>query len=205
MRLPPVVLFPLLASAMLGMSATASIAKAAESESIVQIGVLQTGTSVAEEALLAGLRERGYIEGRNIHIEIRRSTGTEEQLRSLATDLAGAKVKLIVAFGSPATRAALSATKLPIVFVAGDPVATGFAASLGKPGGNATGVSVLTRDLEPKRLELLHQLVPRARRVGYLSNLSNPLAVRLTEDVQAGANSLGLQLQHLDASTVDQL
>jgi putative ABC transport system substrate-binding protein len=99
----------------------------------------------------------------------------------------------------------LQTSTLPVVFIAGDPVTSGFAVSLAKPGGNATGVSVLTRDLEPKRLDLLHEVAPRARRVGYLRNNANPLAEQLLEDVRAAARVVKLQIDPLNASTVDEL
>ena len=151
-------------------------------------------SSTLEEGLRDGLHQAGHIEGTTIVIEWRRSTGPEEELRLLAVNLADAKVDVIVAVGSPATRAALQVTTLPVVLISGDPVRAGFAASLARPGGNGTGVSVLSPELEPKRLELLHQLVPRARRIGYLANLSNPLASVVVAEVQTAARTLGLQL-----------
>ena len=165
-----------------------------------RIGVLNPfGIATLEQSLQDELRQRGYMEGKNIVIDWRRSTGTEEELRQLAIELARSKADLIVALGSPATRAALQGTILPVVFLVGDPVATGFAASLAKPGGSGTGVSVLTPELNPKRLEFLHLIAPRARRIGLLTNSSNPLSSRSKEDVRTAARTLGIQIEVLDA------
>ena len=167
------------------------------------VGLLDPfSSSTLEEGIRDGIHQAGYTEGKTIVIEWRRSTGPEEELRALASDLADAKVELIVAIGSPATRAALQVTTVPVVFISGDPVGAGFAANLAKPGGNATGVSVLSPELEPKRLELLHQLAPRARRVGNLRNLLNPLASRELEAVRTAARVFGLQLKVFNAPTV---
>jgi putative ABC transport system substrate-binding protein len=154
---------------------------------VARIGVLnpQTASTSLEEALRQGLSQLGYVEGKNISIEWRRAAGTPEAMRALATDLVNSRVDLVVAIGSPATRAALDTTTKPIVFFVGDPVASHFAASLAKPGGNATGVSVVYTELITKHLELLHELVPRARRIIVLTNLSNPGVSASAEDVTA--------------------
>jgi ABC-type uncharacterized transport system substrate-binding protein len=176
---------------------------AAAQSSVRRIGVLNPlPSSSLDEGLRDGLQKAGYIEGRTILIDWRQTTAPEEELRSLASDMARARVDLIVAIGSPAARAALQVTTVPVVLVSGDPVGAGFAASLARPGGNGTGVSVLTPELEPKRLELLHLLVPQARRIGYLVNLSNPLASVMMADLQTAARKLGLQIETFDAPTV---
>jgi ABC-type uncharacterized transport system substrate-binding protein len=112
-----------------------------------------------EDYLSDGLRDLGYIEGKSILIEWRRVLGTSgetnEELRSLVTDLVRSKVDLIVAFSTPAARAALQTTKIPVVFVAGDPVGSGLAASLARPGGKGPGVSMLMPETGSKRMELL--------------------------------------------------
>jgi len=151
---------------------------------IPRVGVLSAeGAETLEEGLRSGLRERGYVEGRTIIIDWRRSTGADENLRSLAPEFARSRVDLVVSMGSPATRAVLQATSLPVVFtMVGDPVGTGFAANLARPGGRATGVSTLTVDLMSKRLELLHKAAPRVRRVLYLRNSSNPVSARQLEE-----------------------
>src|SRR5512145_2508044 len=127
-------------------------ANAALPAGIPRVGVLnsQDAPPSMEDGLRQGLRDLGYIEGENILIDWRRSGRTPEQMREQASELAKLEVDLIVTMGSPATRAALDATRKPVVFIVGDPVATGFAATLAKPGGNATGVSVLATVLNRK-------------------------------------------------------
>ena len=145
---------------------------------IPRIGVLAApyANAPANEGLRDGLRELGYIEDESIAVE-RRSAGTQEELRSAATDLVRQKVNVIVVFSTPAARVALDATTVPVVFLVGDPVSTGLAASLARPAGNATGVSLIYTELNTKRLEILQQLVPRAQRIGCLINSSNPASV----------------------------
>ena len=127
-------------------------------------------------------------------------------MRSLATDLVHAKMDVIVVYGTPAARAALGATgTIPVVFLSGDPVASGVAASLARPGHNGTGVSGVLTELTAKRLELLFQVVPRARRIAYLTNSSNPAATPQREAAQKAARTLGVQLIYLDARNADEL
>jgi putative ABC transport system substrate-binding protein len=126
------------------------------SQAVHRIGVITAPVmqSAVEDALRAGLRELGYIEGKSIIIDWRRSVGTDEELRSLAHDLANSKVELIVATATPSARAALQATSLPVVFASGDPVGAGLTVGLAKPGGNATGVSATTPELTAKRVDI---------------------------------------------------
>jgi len=158
-----------------------------------------------EDGLRQGLRDLGYIEGQSIVIDWRRSGRTPEQMRQQASELVRSKVDLIVTMGSPSTRAALDATRKPVVFIVGDPVAAGFAASLAKPGGSAAGVSVLSTELDRKRLELLRELAPRARRIAYLTNASNPSAAHDLAQAQSAAQALDLQLLPLSAQTADEI
>src|SRR5258708_2622443 len=168
---------------------------------VPHIGVLFDDRNSAPwtEGLRDGLRQLGYVEGKSITIEWRGSGKSYEEMRLLAAGLARSGVELIVTAGSPATPAALEVTGLPVVFIFGDPVAAGFSASLAKPGGRGTGVSVLSVELYPKRLELLHELAPRARRIVFLRNPTNRLAPRLLDEVHAAGLSLGLQIKTLDA------
>jgi putative ABC transport system substrate-binding protein len=154
------------------------------------------------EGFRQGLRELGYVEGKNIIIDWRR-----QELRVLAEALVKGKVDVIVTTGTPATRAAIQGTTtIPVVFAGvGDPVASGFAVSLAKPGRNGTGVSVFATELYPKRLELLHQLAPKARRITYLLNSSNPLTPRFLEATEIAARTLGVRLQTLDARNTREL
>ena len=173
---------------------------------IPRIGVLMPPVTSMEEGLRQGLHELGYIEGKNIVIDWRRSTGTLEELRLLATDLIRSKVDLIVVVGSSATQAAMETTNtVPVVFHVGDPVASGFALSLARPGGNGTGVSVISTELTAKRLEILHQLIPRSKEIAYLRNPSNPAAQQLLEEVRKAARALGLRVAVLDAKNVREI
>jgi len=158
------------------------------------------------EGFRQGLRELGYVEGKNILVDWR-SGETGQELRVLAEALVKGKVDVIVTTGTPATRAAIQGTTtIPVVFAGvGDPVASGFAVSLAKPGRNGTGVSVFATELYPKRLELLHQLAPKARRITYLLNSSNPLTPRFLEATEIAARTLGVRLQTLDARNTREL
>jgi putative tryptophan/tyrosine transport system substrate-binding protein len=184
----------------------AGVAYADQPPGIPRIGVLMPPVTSMEEGLRQGLRELGYIEGKSIVIEWRRSTGTREELQLLAADLIRSKVELIVTAGTAATSAAMeTTTTVPVLFHVGNPVASGFAASLARPGGNGTGVSVISAELTPKRLELLHLLVRRAKRIVYLRNPSNPMAQQLLDEVQKAALILGLRVETLDARNVPEI
>ena len=152
-----------------------------------------------------GLKEAGYTEGRNVAVEYRWAEERYDRLPALAADLVDRHVTVIAALGStPAALAAKAATTtIPIVFLVGvDPVAIGLVASLARPGGNLTGVTNLTAQIGPKRLELLHALVPTAITVALLVNPSSPeLAEPQLQELQVAARSLGLQLHVLNAST----
>lgn len=174
-----------------------AIAAAASAES-TRIGVLLPAGVWAEgeEGLRAGLRELGYLEGRNIAILWSRNAGTVVEAQQAAAELVSAGASVIVTGGTPATRGALQATSVvPVVFVVGDPVGSGFAASLSRPGGNATGLSALTPELAAKRLEILRELLPRAKRVVFLADPSNPLHPRYLEETQKAAGQLGLSIE----------
>ena len=116
---------------------------------IPRVGVLLTANSGLEDDLRRGLSELGYVEGQNLLIVRPRSRVGDANLRLLSEDLARSKVQVIVAVGSPQTRAVLQATSLPVVFISGDPIGAGFAATLARPGGNATGLSLVTVELTP--------------------------------------------------------
>ena len=149
-----------------------------------------------------GLSETGYVEGRNLTIESRWADSQYDRLPGIAAELVSRRVDVIVAITTIAAIAAKAATtKIPIVFEAGgDPVSNGLVASLNRPGGNLTGVSLLNVELGAKRLELLHQVIPSAKIFGLLVNPTGPTARVLSKDVQAAAGKLGIQLHILDAS-----
>jgi putative ABC transport system substrate-binding protein len=154
-------------------------------------------------AFRQGLREAGYVEGRNVAVEYRWSKGQNDTLPVLAAELVQLRVAAIVAAGGgPAATAAKKATAtIPIVFgVAVDPVEAGLVASLNHPGGNSTGVTTLNVELGPKRLELLHELMPTATVVALLVNPTNASSEAISRDLQAAARALGLQLYVLHAS-----
>ena len=152
-----------------------------------------------------GLRETGYVEGRNLAIEYRWAEGQNDRLPALAAELIRRQVSVIVTAGStPAALAARNATTtIPIVFYLGaDPVEAGLVTSLSRPGGNLTGVVTLNVEVAPKRLELLHELVPTATVIAALVNPTNPvLAETLTRDLEAAAHTLGIKLHVLHASS----
>jgi ABC-type uncharacterized transport system substrate-binding protein len=156
-------------------------------------------------AFRQGLSETGYVEGKNVAIEYRWAEGQNDRLPAMAADLVRRQVAVIATPGStPAALAAQAATTtIPIVFsIGGDPVQFGLVASLDRPGGNLTGGTFLSIEVGPKRLELLHELVPMATVVGLLVNPTNPnLAEPTTKNLRAAAHTLGLQLQILNAST----
>jgi putative ABC transport system substrate-binding protein len=155
-------------------------------------------------AFRLGMKVAGFIEGQNVAIEYRWAEGRNDKLPALTADLVGRQVYVIVATTTPSAIAAKSATKtIPIVFfVAGDPVELGLVESLNRPGGNLTGATTLTLEVGQKRLELLHEMVPKANIIALLVNPSSPnLAEAQSRDLQTAADQLGLQLHVLHAST----
>jgi putative ABC transport system substrate-binding protein len=154
-------------------------------------------------ALRKGLSEAGYVDGQNATIEHHWLEGQYDRLPELAADLVRRRVAVILATGGSPLAAKAATTTIPIVFVMGegDPVKFGLVASLNRPGGNVTGVTPITSMLGPKRLELLHELVPAAAVIGMLVNPNFPDAETQSREAQAAALSLGLQLHVLNAST----
>ena len=177
---------------------------------VARIGLLRgqadTEQPLSIEAILReGLRERGYTEGRNLVIEVRRAR--PQQLGAAAAELVRLNVDVIVTAGTPAGLAAKAATTtIPIVVVpAADLVGSGLVASLSRPGGNLTGITSLTSELSGKRVELLKELLPGLSRIGVVWNRANPGAVRSWEETQAAARTLGVQLTSLEVKAVADL
>jgi putative ABC transport system substrate-binding protein len=152
---------------------------------------------------LSGLAELHYVESQNVKIEYRWAEGHYDRLRALAEDLVGQRVTVIAALTQDAALAAKAVTKtIPIVFnVGGDPVRFGLAASLSRPGGNSTGVSMFSHELEAKRLGLLHDMVPRVAAVGVLVNPTNASSENQAQQLQDAGRSLGLQILVRGASS----
>jgi putative tryptophan/tyrosine transport system substrate-binding protein len=153
-------------------------------------------------AFLEGLSETGYVEGQNVAIEYHWAEGRYDQLAALAADLVGRKVDVIATSGgTSAALAAKNATAtIPVVFETGiNPVETGLVASFPRPGGNLTGVAILTAELNSKRLDLLSELVPEARVIALLVNPKNSRTERVIRDVQEAARARGVQLGIVNA------
>ena len=152
-------------------------------------------------AFREGLRDLGYVDGRNITIESRWAEGNYERLPGLAADLVRLKVNVIVTYGTPASEAAKRATRtIPIVMAAIiDPVASGLVTSLARPGGNVTGQSMMSSDLVEKQLQILKEIVPKVSRVALLHNPANPGNAPQVKDAQDAARALGVRLQLLGA------
>ena len=151
-------------------------------------------------AFLKGLSEAGYVDGQNVAIEYRWAEGQYDHLPTLAADLVRRQVGVIVANSAAMLPAKAATTTVPIVFITSlDPVQLGLVASLSRPGGNVTGVTTLNVEVGPKRLELLHELVPTTTVIALLVNPTNPNAETLSKEARAAARHLGLQLHVLHA------
>ena len=177
--------------------------EAQQAGKVPRIGILAPDSSAFpasayHDSFRQGLRELGYIEGKNIFIEIRYAEGKQDQLSDIATELVKLKVDVIVTATRPGVLAAKYATSaIPIVFAAvGDPVRAGLVSSLAHPGGNITGLSILETELFGKRLELLKETFPKITRVAYFRDATSPGTG--SAEMQAATRALGLQLQSLD-------
>jgi putative tryptophan/tyrosine transport system substrate-binding protein len=196
----------------LGGAAAWPLAARAQQPAMPVIGYLSTRSPEDTSHLLAafrvGLAQNGYVEGQNATIEYRWALGQYERLPGMAAELVRRPVTVLAATGGePAAFAAVSATStIPIVYlIGGDPVKEGIAASFNRPGGNATGVTLLTNSLEPKRFSLLRDLTPRASLFGVLLNPKYPAAEPALRDVEAAAKAVGVEIQPFRASTDDEI
>lgn len=195
-----------------GLVASSLTAEAQQTANVPRIGILGTYPPTTPEfahlwqAFDHGLRELGHVEGRNLVVERRFMEGNAERLPTLADELVRLNVRVIVAGGQPPPVAARRATTtIPIVMTNfSDPVGLGLVTNLARPGGNITGLALLTVELVAKQLQLLTEAVPNVSRVAFLTNPGNPGAALQLRDAQAAASSLGLQLQPLAAQRPDE-
>jgi ABC-type uncharacterized transport system substrate-binding protein len=180
------------------------IAEAQQPKKVPRIGYLTAGSLSAQsariEAFRQGLRELGFVEGKNIVIELRFAEGKLDRQSELAAELVRLKVDVIVSAGPTVTRAAKEVTvTIPIVMAQdGDPVANGFVASLARPGGNVTGLSALSPELSGKRLELLKETVPKLSRVAALGNSTEPNNAQILRETELAAGAFGVKLEYQD-------
>jgi putative tryptophan/tyrosine transport system substrate-binding protein len=190
--------------ALLGGAAAAAwplAAHAQQSRKVWRLGVLQGGAPPEPlfDATIDGLRDLGYVEGRNIVFEVRWAEGKPDRFPDLAAELVALKVDAIHSTSTPAALAArIATTTIPIVFSGvGDPVGTGLVASLARPGGNATGFSLLATELSGKRLEVLREIIPNVSRVAMLWNDTNPGMVLRANEAQDAAAKFNVTLQSI--------
>ena len=190
---------------LLGGGAAAWPLAARAQQPMALVGLL-TGVDLDDQRIgeiRQSLKDTGYVEGRNVAIKYRSAGGRLDRLPALAAELVADPVSVILTAAPPAALAAKAATgTIPIIFVTGaDPVDLGLVSSFNRPGGNVTGISFVVHPLATKRLELLRELVPNARLVGFLVNPANPTSHSQIEDIQAAAHALGVELLVRDASS----
>jgi len=194
-----------------GLLAAPLAAEAQQAGKVYRIGMLETRSTILNmaniDAFRQGLLELGYKEGQNLEIVYRSSDGRDQRFPGLASELVRLQVDLILTRGTPAALAAKSATRtIPVVMAAsGDPVGSGLVASLGRPGGNVTGLSLYNVEIYAKRVELLRELVPRLTRIAGLFNMSNPVLPLQWKEVERAARHLGIQPQLLDVRRSEDL
>jgi putative ABC transport system substrate-binding protein len=193
---------------LLGGAAAWPLAARAQQPKVWRIGVLApvTPTPATLSAFRDGMRGRGYVEGQNLSIDVRWPQGSFDQDPSVVTELVNSNVDVIVAQATPTVIAVRHATStIPIVMVAvGDPVGSGFIASLARPGGNITGLSIISVDLSAKLMELFAELVPGMKRVGVVRNPSNPAATMNLRETEDAIRKLNKQVQVVNAQTSDE-
>jgi len=185
-----------------GLLAAPLAAEAQQAGTVPRIGVLTSNpmTEELQESFRQGLRDHGYIEGKNTSVEWRAAGGRSDLAKAFAVELVRSKVDVIVAIFTPAVQAAKDATStIPIVMApAGAPVATGLVASLARPGGNITGIAGLDAELQGKRIQLLQELIPGLTHLGLLINAADPFAKPFVNETQVAAKRIGVQVHIVD-------
>jgi putative ABC transport system substrate-binding protein len=192
-----------------GLLAAPGAVRAQSARPVSRVGVL-VFTPISEpvqEAFRRGLRDHGYVEAQNVHLEWRTAEGRPDRAKALAEELVRLEVDVIVATLTPAVQAARNATRtIPIVMAyAGDPVATGFVASLARPGGNITGLSARSAELAGKRIQLLREVVPGLSRLGLLINGADLFAKPFVEEIRTAARRIGLRLHTVDVRRAEEV
>jgi putative tryptophan/tyrosine transport system substrate-binding protein len=195
----------------LGATAAGSGMARAQQRAVPTVGFLIGGARHTTQHVVAafhrGLSENGFVEGRNLSVEYRWTEDRYDRLPALADDLVGRQVAAILTYSTPAALAAATASRsIPIIFSIGsDPIEAGLVPNLNQPGANLTGIYNLDTMVAPKRLQLLHELVPGAATLAYLVNPANPVFADIeAKQMQAAAHSLGIRLVILSASTIDE-
>ena len=181
-------------------------AHAQQPDRVRRIGVLVGDSLEPLGRFREGLGDLGYIDGKNIQIEVRSAGGQDTRLPELAAELVRSRVDIIVAVQTPAAHAAKNATRdIPIIVMAGDPIATGLITNLARPGGNLTGVSATAAEAAAKSLELITEIKPGARRVGVLGNANDPFMRPFFDQIQRGAPRVRLEVQQFIIRSSDEL
>jgi putative ABC transport system substrate-binding protein len=181
-------------------------ARAQQSDRMRRIGILVVSGLEPLGPFREALGDLGYLEGKNIQIEVRSAEGQDARLPELATELVRSRVDVIVAVQTPAAHAAKNATRdIPIVVMAGDPIATGLISNLARPDGNLTGLSATAAEAVAKSLELIAEIKPGARRVGVLGNADDPFIKPFFEQIQRGAPNVRLEVQQIVVRGSDEL
>jgi putative ABC transport system substrate-binding protein len=194
---------------LVGSAAAWPLAGRAQQRAMSVIGFVSSRSpgesAVHVAAFREGLSEKGFVEGNNLAIAFRWAEGHYDRLPALCSELVHQGVAVLFAAGGPPSALAAKAASLttPIVFIlASDPIKLGFVASLNHPGGNATGVNLFAVAVEPKKLEILHELVPKTTQIGVLINPRNPNAQTITPELQSASGALGLRIHIVNAATV---
>jgi len=197
---------------LLGLCAVVAPLKAfAQKTRVWRIGVLETTSMTLNtanfDAFRKGIRDLGYVEGKNLNFDYRSAEGRGERFAELASELVNSKVDLIVTRGTPALLAASKATTtIPIVMAAiGEPPGQGIVATLARPGRNVTGLSAFVTELTGKRIEVLREAVPKVSRIATLLNMGNPIFLAQWKETQSAAQSLNMQAQLLDVRKAEEL